>query len=258
MQVILLERIEKLGQMGDVVSVKPGYARNYLLPKNKALRATDENRRVFDAQKSQLEAQNLEHKKEAESVAAKMDGEKITLIRQAGEGGQLYGSVNARDVSLSLTEGGFTVSRQQVELAQPIKTLGIHAVRVRLHPEVIVTVNANVARTAEEAKMQAETGQAVVGGNDEASATEVAAQAAEAVAAQADDVFEDAVAEGVVADVEASVEAEAQAEEAAAADTAAKAELEAKARAAQAAEAAENSNGETSDDNDAKDDDTEK
>ena len=161
MQVILLERIEKLGQMGDVVNVKPGYARNYLLPEKKALRATDENRRYFDKQRAQLEAVNLERRQEAEAVAAKMENVSVTLIRQAGEAGQLYGSVGARDIAEAMVEAGFTVSRSQVKLAPPIKTVGVHKVRVDLHAEVAITVLANVARSPEEAQVQAKTGEAV-------------------------------------------------------------------------------------------------
>lgn len=162
MQVILLERIEKLGQMGDVVNVKPGYARNYLLPQKKALRATGENRRYFDKQRTHLEAENLELRQEASAVAAKMEGLVVSLIRQAGEAGQLYGSVNARDIADAVTAAGFTVSRQQVRLAPPIKTVGVHNVRVDLHAEVAVTIRANIARSAEEAEIQAKTGSAVV------------------------------------------------------------------------------------------------
>lgn len=162
MQVILLERIEKLGQMGDVVNVKPGYARNYLLPEKKAMRATDENRRYFEKQRTQLEAVNLERRQEAEAVAAKMEGLSVTLIRQAGEAGQLYGSVGARDIADAMLEAGFAVSRKQVKLAPPIKTVGVHDVRVDLHAEVAITVKANVARSPEEAEIQAKTGEAVV------------------------------------------------------------------------------------------------
>lgn len=162
MQVILLERIEKLGQMGDVVNVKPGYARNYLLPEKKAMRATEENRRYFDKQRAQLEAANLEARQEAEGVSAKMVGLSVILIRQAGEAGQLYGSVNARDVADAVTEAGFTITRQQVHLAPPIKYIGVHNVRVDLHAEVSVAVKVNVARSAEEAEIQAKTGSAVV------------------------------------------------------------------------------------------------
>lgn len=162
MQVILLERIEKLGQMGDVVNVKPGYARNYLLPEKKALRATEDNRRYFEKQRVQLEAVNLERRQEAEAVAAKMVNLSVTLIRQAGEAGQLYGSVGARDIADAMMAAGFEVSRKQVKLAPPIKTVGIHDVRVDLHAEVAITVKANVARSPEEAEIQAKTGEAVV------------------------------------------------------------------------------------------------
>jgi len=162
MQVILLERIEKLGQMGDVVNVRPGYARNYLLPEKKAMRATEENRRYFDKQRAQLEASNLERRQEAEAVAAKMEGLSVILIRQAGEAGQLYGSVGARDIADAVQAAGFTVSRKQVRLAPPIKSVGVHDVRVDLHAEVAVTVKANVARSPEEAEVQARTGEAVV------------------------------------------------------------------------------------------------
>lgn len=162
MQVILLERIEKLGQMGDVVNVKPGFARNYLLPEKKAMRATEENRKYFEKQRAQLEAVNLELRQEAEAVGGKMGGLSVVLIRQAGEAGQLYGSVSARDVADAVTAAGFTVGRQQVRLAPPIKTVGVHDVRVDLHAEVAVTVKVNVARSAEEADIQAKTGEAVV------------------------------------------------------------------------------------------------
>lgn len=155
MEVILLERVEKLGQMGDLVNVKPGFARNYLLPKKKALRATAENRKQFDAQKAQLEAQNLERKKEAEAVADKMAGLSVVILRQASESGQLYGSVNSRDVAEAVTEGGFTVDRHQVQLAATVKQLGISTTKVTLHPEVSVEVTINVARSADEAAAQA-------------------------------------------------------------------------------------------------------
>ncbi len=161
MDVILLERIEKLGQMGEVVKVKPGFARNYLLPQRKALRATKENLAFFETQRGQLEADNLKRRGEAESVAEKLDGLSVTLIRQAGEGGQLYGSVTARDVATAVTEAGIRVERRQIELEKAIKMLGLHPVKVRLHPEVAVTVTANVARSEEEAEAQAETGHVV-------------------------------------------------------------------------------------------------
>ena len=161
MQIILLERIENLGQMGEVVRVKPGYARNYLLPQNKAVRATQENSKRFEEHRTQLEATNLERRTEAQAIAAKLDGLSVVLIRQAGEGGQLYGSVTARDIADAITAAGFTLDRQQIRLNQPIKSLGLHKVKVGLHPEVIVVVIVNVARTQEQADMQARTGAAV-------------------------------------------------------------------------------------------------
>ena len=154
MDVILLERIEKLGQMGDVVRVKPGFARNYLLPKRKALRATKENMARFESQRAQLEAQNLKRRQEAEAVGAKLDGLSVVLLRQASEAGQLYGSVTARDIAEAVTEAGFTIQKSQVVLNQPIKELGLHTIRVVLHPEVSVSVSANVAKSAEEAEAQ--------------------------------------------------------------------------------------------------------
>jgi len=167
MDIILLERVEHLGQMGDVVKVKTGYARNYLLPTRKALRATEQNRKVYEIERTHLEASNLERRKEAESVGAKVEGLTVTLVRQAGEGGQLYGSVSARDIADAIGTAGTTVTRSQISLDRPIKTLGIHSVRVSLHPEVAVTIKANVARTGEEAEIQAKTGRAVVGMDDE-------------------------------------------------------------------------------------------
>ena len=161
MEVILMKRIEKLGQMGDVVSVKPGFARNYLLPQKKAMRATKENLARFEKQRAQLEAENLKRREEAERVAKDLDGMTVTLIRQAGESGQLYGSVTSRDVADAVTAGGVTVARGQIDLGAVIKMLGLHKVRVVLHPEVAVTVTANVARSDEEAKIQLESGRVV-------------------------------------------------------------------------------------------------
>jgi large subunit ribosomal protein L9 len=155
MDVILLERVAKLGQMGEVVKVKDGYARNFLLPRGKALRATDENKEKFASQRAQLEATNLERRQEADKVGAKLDGQTFTLIRQAGESGVLYGSVSARDLAEILTAGGFTVNRSQIALNTPIKTLGLNEVGVVLHPEVTVNVTINVARSVEEAERQA-------------------------------------------------------------------------------------------------------
>jgi large subunit ribosomal protein L9 len=155
MQVILLERIGRLGQMGDVVNVKDGFARNFLLPQKKALRATKDNIARFEKNRSQLEARDLELKKEAEAVAAKLDGQAFVVIRQAGDTGQLYGSVATRDIAEVVTAGGFSIDRRQVVLDRPIKVLGLHPTKIQLHPEVIVQVSLNVARTAEEAERQA-------------------------------------------------------------------------------------------------------
>lgn len=155
MQVILLERIAKLGQMGDTVRVRDGYARNFLLPQGKALRANKSNLERFERERAQLEARNLERKTEASAVASKLDGESLVMIRSAGETGQLYGSVSTRDIAEGLTAAGFTVSRSQVELRNPIKTIGMHSVVIQLHPEVEVNVNVNVARSEDEAVRQA-------------------------------------------------------------------------------------------------------
>lgn len=162
MQVILLERIEKLGQMGDVVTVRPGFARNYLLPQKKALRATQTNLDYFEREKAQLEAANLERRTEAEKVGEKMEGLTIAIVRNAGDNGQLYGSVNSRDISDAVTEAGFTVSRNQVLMERPLKMLGLHDYRIRLHPEVAVTVTVNVAQSLEEAEMQEKLGHAII------------------------------------------------------------------------------------------------
>jgi len=155
MQIILLERIGRLGQMGDVVTVKDGFARNYLLPQGKALRATERNKERFEKDRGQLEARNLELKTEAEGVAGKLDNQSFVAIRQAGDTGQLYGSVSTRDIADLISAGGFSVARDQVQLDKPIKVLGVHPLRVTLHPEVIVTVNVNVARSDDEAVRQA-------------------------------------------------------------------------------------------------------
>lgn len=182
MKVILLERVPNLGQMGDEVTVKPGFARNFLLPRSKALRATDANRKAFEAQRKEIEAQNLKRRQEAESVAESMNGAKFVLVRQAGEAGQLYGSVTARDVAEALDGVGFKIARSQVELLKPIKELGIHTILIRLHPEVSVEVRANVARSEAEAEQQWEIGGALL-----------SEEAREAAAGHADeDVGEDA------------------------------------------------------------------
>jgi len=154
MHVILLERVAKLGQMGDVVRVKDGYARNFLLPRGKALRASDANKKRFESERAVLEARNLERKSEAAAIAAKLDGQSFTVIRSAGETGQLYGSVSSRDVADLLAAGGFTVARSQVELHTPIKAIGLSSVTIALHPEVEAKVTINIARTADEAERQ--------------------------------------------------------------------------------------------------------
>ncbi|HKY95453.1 MAG TPA: 50S ribosomal protein L9 [Kiloniellales bacterium] len=177
MEVILLERIESLGQMGEVVRVRPGFARNFLLPKKKALRATKANLAYFETQRARLEAANLQRKSEAEKVAGKVDGLSVVVIRQAGESGQLYGSVTARDIAEAVDQSGVSVERQQIVLDRPIKSLGLHRLRVRLHPEVSVGITVNVARSAEEAETQAKTGQMVTRETQEA-AEEAAIQAA--------------------------------------------------------------------------------
>lgn len=154
MQVILLERIERLGKLGDVVKVKPGFARNFLLPQKKALRATPENIKYFESQRTQLEAANQARRGEAEESAKRLDGQSVTLVRQAGESGQLYGSVTTRDIVAALSDSGFTIERRQINLGAPIKALGVYPVRVAVHPEVSATVTVNVAKSEEEAESQ--------------------------------------------------------------------------------------------------------
>ena len=175
MQVILLERVEKLGQMGDEVKVKDGFARNFLLPKKKALRATKANREFFQTQKAQLEARNLEQKKEAEVVGKKLNGKSFAVIRQAGDRGQLYGSVSPRDISDAITASGISVSRTQVLVDKAIKTIGMFTVSVVLHPEVRIPVTVNVARSEDEAERQAK-GEDVLAAKTEAEEARVAAE----------------------------------------------------------------------------------
>ena len=162
MEVILLERVAKLGQMGEVVRVRDGYARNFLLPRGKALRATENNKKHFDGQRAQLEARNLERKSEAAAVGEKLNGQVFVILRQAGEAGHLYGSVAPRDISDAATAGGFSLERNQIVLNAPIKTLGMHKVPVHLHPEVDIVIEVNVARSAEEAERQAKGESAVI------------------------------------------------------------------------------------------------
>jgi large subunit ribosomal protein L9 len=184
MQVILLQRIGRLGQMGDVVNVKDGFARNFLLPQKKALRATKDNIAHFESQRSQLEANNLEEKKEALAVVDKLEGRVFVAIRSAGDTGQLYGSVSTRDLADVVTAGGFTVERRQVVLDRPIKTLGLHEVKIALHPEVLAKVTINVARSDDEAERQAR-------GED---VTVIKGEALEIETFNPDDVFEEGAA----------------------------------------------------------------
>jgi large subunit ribosomal protein L9 len=194
MQVILLERIGRLGQMGDVVTVKDGYARNFLLPQGKALRATKANRERFESQRAQLEAHNLERKSEAEAVATKLDGQSFIIIRQAGESGQLYGSVSPRDIADAVSEGGFTIERRQVMLDRPIKSIGLHDIRIALHAEVTPHVAINVARSEDEAARQARgeevTGKAMEAAEEDAEAARRAAEELFEEGAKADDLTE--------------------------------------------------------------------
>ena len=171
MNVILLERVENLGQIGDTVSVKEGFARNFLLPRKKALRATEANQKLFENQRAEIEARNLEAKKEAEAVATKLDGESYVLIRSASDMGQLYGSVSSRDIAEAASEAGVSINRSQVVLNKPLKTLGVSDVKITLHPEVFVTVKINIARSAEEAEAQAR-GENVLARRDDDEAVE--------------------------------------------------------------------------------------
>ena len=206
MEIILLERVEKLGQMGDLVTVKSGYARNFLLPKGKALRATKANKEHFETQRKQLEADNLKRKSEAEKAAKKMEGLAVTLIRAASEMGQLYGSASARDIVAASTEAGFTLARGQIDLNTNIKTLGIFPVRVVLHPEVVVEITVNIARSHDEAKEQLKLGRAIVSDVAERERLE-AAEAAQEAEARAAEMLEEGV---EVPATEAEIEAEAE------------------------------------------------
>src|SRR4051812_14649039 len=195
MQVILLERVEKLGQIGDEVKVKDGFARNFLLPKKKALRATKANRDYFQAQKSQIEANNLRLKGEAEKIAKKLDGQRFVLIRQAGDRGQLYGSVSPRDVADAAGKAGFTIDRHQVSISVAIKSIGIFTIPVVLHPEVKVNIAINVARSEDEAERQAR-GEDVLAEKTEAEEAKIAAEEIfEAGAAPVEEETEEAEAE---------------------------------------------------------------
>jgi large subunit ribosomal protein L9 len=187
MEVILLERVAKLGQMGDVVRVKDGFARNFLLPKGKALRATKENRSRFENMKVELQARNLEQRGEAEQIARKLDGQSFTVLRQAAEGGQLYGSVSPRDLAALVSAQGFAVGRAQIALHTPIKAIGLHKVPISLHPEVEATINVTVARNADEAGR-------IARGEDISVAREEGEETPEEAAAKAEAFFEPAAA----------------------------------------------------------------
>jgi len=181
MEVILIERVAKLGQIGEVVRVRSGFARNFLLPQGKALRATEANRKRFERERAQLEARDLELKTEAKAVSGKLDGQSFIVIRQAGDTGQLYGSVSTRDIAAAVTEGGFSIERHQVLLDRPIKTLGVHELRIALHAEVVPHVTINVARSADEAERQARgesvTAKAMSEAEEDAEAAKRAAEA---------------------------------------------------------------------------------
>ena len=195
MQVILLERVEKLGQMGDEVRVKDGFARNFLLPKKKALRATKANRDFFQTQKVQLEASNLKLKGEAEKIGQKLDGKKFILIRQAGDRGQLYGSVSPRDVADAMEKGGFKVDRHQVNISVAIKAIGLFTIPVVLHPEVKVNVTVNVARSEDEAERQARGEDVLVSKTDQEEAVAAANEVFEEGAGPAEEASEEEPAE---------------------------------------------------------------
>jgi large subunit ribosomal protein L9 len=187
MEVILLERVAKLGQMGDVVRVKDGFARNFLLPKGKALRATDENLAKFDSMKSHLQERNLELKGDAQTIASRLDGKSFIVLRQASETGHLFGSVSTRDLATILSDGGFTVNRSQVALNAPIKTIGLHKVPVALHPEIEVTITVNIARSSDEAERIARGEDVTARGRDEEETAEAVVAAAEAFFENPDD-----------------------------------------------------------------------
>ena len=197
MQIILLERIEKLGQMGDLVNVKTGYARNYLIPQGKALRANKTNMQRFEAERAQREANNLELRKDAETEAAKMQGLAVNMVRAASEMGQLFGSVTSRDIAEAVTEAGFTIDRNQVVMDRSIKALGLTEARIRLHPEVSVTVVVNIARSLAEAETQLKTGIAITG---EITDDEPTVEAAETEASTAADDSAEASTDGDKAD----------------------------------------------------------
>lgn len=246
-QVVLLERVDNLGDMGEVVSVKPGYARNFLLPQKKALRASKENIAFFEAQKKQLQADSDKRKKEAEKLAKTLEGLKVPMIRQASEAGQLFGSVTSRDIAAEASAASKTdVARSMVQLNQNFKTIGLFPVEIALHPEVKVEVIVNIARTAEEAQIQAETGKALIAETDEDQAEEAAPEEVQADEAALEEVLEEGALEAEKEKQAAEAEAQAKADEEArikaekaAAEAAAQAEAEAAAAADAEGEAGE-------------------
>ncbi len=201
MEVILLERVENLGQMGDVVKVRAGYARNFLLPRKMALRANDDNKKVFEAQRADLEARNLERKNEAEDAAKKINGASFVLIRQSSEMGVLYGSVSTRDIAEAASEGGVKIERSQVRLDKPLKSLGVFNIRLMLHPEVDTRININIARSEDEAERQAR-GENVLASPEEQ-------EAAEEAEAETPEFFDEGAGAAVASDEEAASEEDA-------------------------------------------------
>ncbi len=243
-QIILLERVDNLGDMGDVVTVKPGFARNFLLPQGKALRATKDNIAYFEAQKKDIEADSANKKKDAEAVAKKLDGTKVSLIRQASERGQLYGSVSARDIADAINEKGFSIERNQVTMLQNYKLIGLFDVPVTLHPEVKVSITINIARSKEEAEIQQKTGRALIAGADEEDAKDTRSEQKEKVEERTDDMKQELLDDTALkADAEkAQAEAEEAEKERQKEEAKAKKDAEAKAKAdAQKAEEAEGS-----------------
>lgn len=209
MQVVLLEKVEKLGELGEVVSVKPGYARNFLIPQQKALRATDDNLAYFEAEKAKIEALNAKKRDEASKLAKKIDGEKVILIRQASEGGQLYGSVSSRDIADAIAANGTELKRSQIDLNQAIKTVGLFDIDVTLHAEVKVAVTVNIARSPEEAETQEKTGKAVIL-NEEEKPVVSEEKADEAAEAAKEELLEDSALKAEQAAAQAAAEAAAE------------------------------------------------
>ncbi len=249
-QIILLERVESLGQMGDVVSVKPGYARNFLLPQGKALRATKDNMTYFESQKKTFEAENLTKKKDAESVAKTMNTLKVLIVRNASEAGQLYGSVTSRDIADGIIEAGFKIEKSQIEINQNFKSIGLIPVNIILHPEVKVEITLNIARSVEEAKIQEKTGKALLATNEEEDPSQASVEPEETKSEFLEDSAIEAEKEQAELDAEKALDAETKATEKAE-KKAAKAVAEADALASEEADKEELSeNSETSEEED--------